>query len=54
MEQSEASEQPILNCSGLGYYTPPATDNFDTPVIFACVIFLTLMGIIFFYALLSN
>jgi NitT/TauT family transport system permease protein len=36
--------------SGLGYYMLLATGNFDTPLVFACVIFLTLMGIILFYA----
>jgi NitT/TauT family transport system permease protein len=35
--------------SGLGYYMLLATGNFDTPLVFACVIFLTLMGIILFY-----
>ena len=36
--------------SGLGYYMLLATGNFDTPRVFACVICLTLMGIILFYA----
>jgi NitT/TauT family transport system permease protein len=35
--------------SGLGYYMLLATGNFDTPLVFACVTFLTLMGIILFY-----
>jgi NitT/TauT family transport system permease protein len=35
--------------SGLGYYMLLATGNFDTPLVFACVVFLTLMGIILFY-----
>lgn len=36
--------------SGLGYYMLLATGNFDTPLVFACVIFLTVMGITLFYA----
>jgi NitT/TauT family transport system permease protein len=36
--------------SGLGYYMLLATGNFDTPLVFACVLFLTLMGIILFYS----
>ena len=36
--------------SGLGYYMLLATGNFDTPLVFACVVFLTLMGIILFYS----
>ena len=35
--------------SGLGYYMLLATGNFDTPLVFACVVFLTLMGIFLFY-----
>jgi NitT/TauT family transport system permease protein len=35
--------------SGLGYYMLLATGNFDTPLVFACVVFLTAMGIILFY-----
>ncbi len=35
--------------SGLGYYMLLATGNFDTPLVFACVVFLTLMGILLFY-----
>jgi NitT/TauT family transport system permease protein len=35
--------------SGLGYYMLLATGNFDTPLVFACVLFLTIMGIILFY-----
>ena len=35
--------------SGLGYYMLLATGNFDTPLVFACVVFLTLMGVILFY-----
>jgi NitT/TauT family transport system permease protein len=30
--------------SVLGYYMLLATGNFDTPFVFACVIFLTVMG----------
>lgn len=36
--------------SGLGYYMLLATGNFDTPLVFACVVFLTLMGIVLFYS----
>lgn len=36
--------------SGLGYYMLLATGNFDTSLVFACVLFLTLMGIILFYS----
>jgi len=36
--------------SGLGYYMLLATGNFDTPLVFACVVFLTAMGITLFYA----
>jgi NitT/TauT family transport system permease protein len=35
--------------AGLGYYMLVATGNFDTPLVFACVVCLTLMGIILFY-----
>lgn len=35
--------------SGLGYYMLLATGNFDTPLVFACVIMLTVMGILLFY-----
>ena len=35
--------------SGLGYYMLVATGNFDTPLVFACVFFLTIMGITLFY-----
>jgi NitT/TauT family transport system permease protein len=35
--------------SGLGYYMLLATGNFDTPLVFACVICLTVMGIVLFY-----
>jgi NitT/TauT family transport system permease protein len=35
--------------SGLGYYMLLATGNFDTPLVFACVVFLTVMGIVLFY-----
>src|SRR5262245_42273842 len=35
--------------SGLGYYMLLATGNFDTPLVFACVVCLTLMGIVLFY-----
>lgn len=36
--------------SGLGYYMLVATGNFDTPLIFACVVVLTVMGVALFYA----
>lgn len=36
--------------SGLGYYMLVATGNFDTPLVFACVVVLTVMGIALFYA----
>lgn len=36
--------------SGLGYYMLLATGNFDTPLVFACVVVLTVMGIVLFYA----
>jgi NitT/TauT family transport system permease protein len=35
--------------SGLGYYMLLATGNFDTPLVFACVACLTVMGIALFY-----
>ena len=35
--------------SGLGYYMLLATGNFDTPLVFACVACLTVMGIVLFY-----
>jgi NitT/TauT family transport system permease protein len=35
--------------SGLGYYLLLATGNFDTPLVFACVVCLTVMGIVLFY-----
>jgi NitT/TauT family transport system permease protein len=35
--------------SGLGYYMLLATGNFDTPLVFACVVLLTAMGIALFY-----
>lgn len=35
--------------SGLGYFMLLATGNFDTPLVFACVIMLTLMGVVLFY-----
>lgn len=35
--------------SGLGYYMLLATGNFDTPLVFGCVLFLTIMGVILFY-----
>jgi NitT/TauT family transport system permease protein len=37
--------------SGLGYYMLLATGNFDTPLVFACVVFLTAMGIMLFYGI---
>lgn len=36
--------------SGLGYLMLAATGNFDTPLVFACVVMLTLMGIVLFYS----
>ena len=36
--------------SGLGYYMLVATGNFDTPLIFACVVILTILGVALFYA----
>jgi NitT/TauT family transport system permease protein len=36
--------------SGLGYYMMLATGNFDAPLVFACVVVLTVMGIVLFYA----
>ncbi len=36
--------------TGLGYYMLAAAGNFDTPLVFACVVILTLMGIVLFYA----
>jgi NitT/TauT family transport system permease protein len=36
--------------SGLGYYMLVATGKFDTALVFACVVCLTLMGIVLFYA----
>jgi NitT/TauT family transport system permease protein len=35
--------------SGLGYYMMQATGNFDTPLVFACVLVLTAMGVALFY-----
>jgi len=35
--------------SGLGYYMLLATGNFDTPLVFACVVCLTVMGVVLFY-----
>lgn len=35
--------------SGLGYFMLLATGNFDTPLVFACVVVLTAMGILLFY-----
>ena len=37
--------------SGLGYYLLVATGNFDTPLVFSCVLVLTIMGIVLFYAM---
>jgi NitT/TauT family transport system permease protein len=37
--------------SGLGYFMMLATGNFDTPLVFACVIVLTLLGVGLFYTL---
>lgn len=36
--------------SGLGYYLLLGTGNFDTPLVFACIVVLTVMGIVLFYA----
>lgn len=36
--------------SGLGYYMLVATGDFDTPLVFACVAILTVMGVVLFYA----
>lgn len=36
--------------SGLGYFMLAATGNFDTPLVFACVVALTILGIALFYA----
>ena len=35
--------------SGLGYFMLLATGNFDTALVFACVVMLTIMGIVLFY-----
>lgn len=35
--------------TGLGYYMLAATGNFDTPLVFACVVVLTVMGVSLFY-----
>jgi ABC-type proline/glycine betaine transport system permease subunit len=35
--------------TGLGYYMLAAAGNFDTPLVFACVVVLTLMGVTLFY-----
>ena len=35
--------------TGLGYFMLAAAGNFDTPLVFACVVILTLMGITLFY-----
>jgi NitT/TauT family transport system permease protein len=37
--------------SGLGYFLLVATGNFDTPLVFACVLVLTVMGVVLFYAM---
>jgi NitT/TauT family transport system permease protein len=37
--------------TGLGYYMLAATGNFDTPLVFACVVLLTLLGIVLFYVI---
>ena len=39
-----------ITAIGLGYYMLLATGNFDTPLVFACVVFLTAMGIALFYS----
>jgi NitT/TauT family transport system permease protein len=35
---------------GLGYYMLSAAGNFDTPLVFACVAILTVLGVLLFYA----
>jgi NitT/TauT family transport system permease protein len=37
--------------NGLGYLMLAATGNFDTPLVFACVVLLTVMGVTLFYAI---
>ena len=37
--------------SGVGYYLLTATGNFDTPLVFACVLVLTILGIVLFYSI---
>jgi NitT/TauT family transport system permease protein len=37
--------------SGLGYYMLAATGNFDTSLVFACVVVLTVMGLALFYSI---
>lgn len=37
--------------TGLGYYMLAATGNFDTPLVFACVVLLTIMGVVLFYTI---
>jgi len=37
--------------SGLGYYMLVATGNFDTALVFACVIILTVLGVALFYSI---
>jgi len=36
--------------AGLGYLLMVATGNLDTPVLFAAIVYLTLMGVVLFYA----
>ncbi len=36
---------------GLGYYILVATGNFDTPLVFACIIALTIIGVVLFYVI---
>lgn len=37
--------------SGLGYYMLVATGNFDTALVFACVVILTVLGVALFYSI---
>ena len=37
--------------SGVGYFLLTATGNFDTPLVFACVLVLTVLGIVLFYSI---
>jgi NitT/TauT family transport system permease protein len=37
--------------TGLGYLMLAATGNFDTPLVFACVVVLTVLGVGLFYTI---